>query len=63
VVKFFVMQVDISVFLFVFFVISCNFDFFYLCVYCIVFSTGYYVFLVLDSGCSPSVVLFALITV
>jgi hypothetical protein len=31
-----------------------------ICVYCIVFCTGYHIFLLLDSCCSPSVVLFEL---
>jgi hypothetical protein len=47
----------------VLFVISFNFDYCYLRVYCTVFCTGYHVFLLTDSGCSPSAVLFVLTTV
>jgi hypothetical protein len=57
------MKVDILMFFCVSFVISSNFEFFCLRVYCIVFCRGYQVFLLLDSGCFPSAVLFALLYV
>jgi hypothetical protein len=64
VVKFFCNESNILVLVFcVLFVVSFNFDFFYLCVYSAVFCKGYHVFLLLNNGCSSSMVLFVLTTV
>jgi hypothetical protein len=55
------MKVNILVFFFLFVIIS-DFDFSYLHVCCVVSCIGCHVFLLLDSGCSSSVVLFVLTT-